>query len=265
MTDTSLVRDGYYRTERCDWLPQILGVGHFFTCAPRGIFSHTREHSIFKILTSNVNSLTVTTNTAFQRLFPSISFSQSLLCFSSDNTESYDPDYDFLHQDLSVFTGDPLAPSGVTSLSPLPESHSESSSPSPVPPPTRFSSPPAPHSEYWTPQPGSHISPLHPCRLSAPPALPQKKRRSTQVSPYPDGCWGGSSRGPLYERFPSQYDNLSEEELLHPTPPFPLFTPISPMPQSNGGVFVAQYLASENADIPSSPPPLPEKRNKHGE
>uniref|UniRef100_A0A8C7JBW1 CRK SH3-binding GNRP n=1 Tax=Oncorhynchus kisutch TaxID=8019 RepID=A0A8C7JBW1_ONCKI len=178
--------------------------------------------------------------------------------------DSYDPDYDFLHQDLSVFTGDPLAPSGVTSLSPLPESHSETSSP--VPPPTRFSSPPAPHphhSEYWTPQPGSHISPLHPCRLSAPPALPQKKRRSAQVSPYPDGCWGGSSRGPLYERFPSQYDNLSEEELLHPTPPFPLFTPISPMPQSNGGVFVAQYLASENADVPSSPPPLPEKRNKH--
>uniref|UniRef100_A0A8C8H264 CRK SH3-binding GNRP n=1 Tax=Oncorhynchus tshawytscha TaxID=74940 RepID=A0A8C8H264_ONCTS len=144
--------------------------------------------------------------------------------------DSYDPDYDFLHQDLSVFTGDPLAPSGVTSLSPLPESHSD---------------------------------PLHPCRLSAPPALPQKKRRSAQVSPYPDGCWGGSSRGPLYERFPSQYDNLSEEELLHPTPPFPLFTPISPMPQSNGGVFVAQYLASENADVPSSPPPLPEKRNKH--
>uniref|UniRef100_A0A8C8H6J0 CRK SH3-binding GNRP n=1 Tax=Oncorhynchus tshawytscha TaxID=74940 RepID=A0A8C8H6J0_ONCTS len=153
--------------------------------------------------------------------------------------DSYDPDYDFLHQDLSVFTGDPLAPSGVTSLSPLPESHSDS------------------------PPPGSHISPLHPCRLSAPPALPQKKRRSAQVSPYPDGCWGGSSRGPLYERFPSQYDNLSEEELLHPTPPFPLFTPISPMPQSNGGVFVAQYLASENADVPSSPPPLPEKRNKH--
>uniref|UniRef100_A0A674DX63 CRK SH3-binding GNRP n=1 Tax=Salmo trutta TaxID=8032 RepID=A0A674DX63_SALTR len=179
------------------------------------------------------------------------------------DAHTYDPDYDFLHQDLSVFTGDPLAPSGVTCLSPLPESHSESSSPSPVPPPTRFSSPPAPHSEYWTPQPGSHISPLHPCRLSAPPALPQKKRRSAQVSPYPDGCWGGSSRGPLYERFPSQYDNLSEEELLHPTPPFPLFTPISPMPQSNGGVFVAQYLASENADIPSSPPPLPEKRNKH--
>lgn len=65
-----------------------------------------------------------------------------------------------------------------------------------------------------------------------------------------------------YERYPSQYDNLSEEE-LHPTPPFPLFTPISPMPQTNGGVFVSQYVASENADVPTSPPPLPEKKSKH--
>uniref|UniRef100_A0A8C7LYR2 CRK SH3-binding GNRP n=1 Tax=Oncorhynchus mykiss TaxID=8022 RepID=A0A8C7LYR2_ONCMY len=146
---------------------------------------------------------------------------------SCETLESYDPDYDFLHQDLAVFTGDP---SVVMSLSPLPESHSECSSP--VPPHAR-----------------------------APPALPQKKRRSSQVSPYQDGC--GSSGGPLNERSPSQYENLSEEELLHPTPPFPLFTPNSPMPQSNGGVFVAQYLASENADLPSSPPPLPEKKNKH--
>uniref|UniRef100_A0A4W5RER6 CRK SH3-binding GNRP n=1 Tax=Hucho hucho TaxID=62062 RepID=A0A4W5RER6_9TELE len=193
---------------------------------------------------------------------------------SCETLESYDPDYDFLHQDLAVFTGDThlpstATPSGVTSLSPLPESHSECSSP--VPPHPRFRSPPAPapyhqqphppQSEYWTPQPGSHIVPLQPSRISAPPALPQKKRRSSQVSPYQDRC--GSSGGPLNERSPSQYNNLSEEELLHPTPPFPLFTPNSPMPQSNGGVFVAQYLASKNADLPSSPPPLPEKRNKH--
>uniref|UniRef100_A0A673WI51 CRK SH3-binding GNRP n=1 Tax=Salmo trutta TaxID=8032 RepID=A0A673WI51_SALTR len=174
--------------------------------------------------------------------------SRNTSCETLDNTESYDPDYDFLHQDLAVFMGDThlpstATPSGVMSLSPLPESHSECSSP------------------YWTPQPGSHIIPLQPSRISAPPALPQKKRRSSQVSPYQDGC--GSSGGPLNERSPSQYNNLSEEELLHPTPPFPLFTPNSPMPQSNGGVFVAQYLASENADLPSSPPPLPEKRNKH--
>uniref|UniRef100_A0A673W9A7 CRK SH3-binding GNRP n=1 Tax=Salmo trutta TaxID=8032 RepID=A0A673W9A7_SALTR len=172
---------------------------------------------------------------------------------SCETLESYDPDYDFLHQDLAVFMGDThlpstATPSGVMSLSPLPESHSECSSP--VPPHPRFRSPPAPH----------HQQP-HPPQSDAPPALPQKKRRSSQVSPYQDGC--GSSGGPLNERSPSQYNNLSEEELLHPTPPFPLFTPNSPMPQSNGGVFVAQYLASENADLPSSPPPLPEKRNKH--
>ncbi|KAF3849394.1 hypothetical protein F7725_015891, partial [Dissostichus mawsoni] len=100
--------------------------------------------------------------------------------------------------------------------------------------------PPPQQPEYWTPQ-THHPNPLLSSRLSAPPALPQKKRRSTP-SPFPDG----GSRV-LYERYPSQYDNLSEEE-LHPTPPFPLFTPISPMPQTNGGVFVSQYITGENAD-----------------
>uniref|UniRef100_A0A8D3ABL7 CRK SH3-binding GNRP n=1 Tax=Scophthalmus maximus TaxID=52904 RepID=A0A8D3ABL7_SCOMX len=151
---------------------------------------------------------------------------------SCETLETYDPDYDFLHQDLSVGENLPPIPVGGC-LSPLPESHSESSSP----------------------VPGQH--PSHPLssRISAPPALPQKKRRSTQTSPFPDGRM-------LYERYPSQYDNLSEEE-LHPTPPFPLFTPISPMPQTNGGMFVAQYIASENSDVPSSPPPLPEKKSRH--
>ncbi|TMS08501.1 Rap guanine nucleotide exchange factor 1 [Larimichthys crocea] len=154
----------------------------------------------------------------------------------NNNTENYDPDYDFLHQDLSV--GD--------NLPPIPHpSHPRFSAPPPQQPP-----------EYWTPQP-NHPNPLHSLRISAPPALPQKKRRSTQTSPFPDV----GSRV-LYERYPSQYDNLSEEE-RHPTPPFPLFTPISPMPQTNGGVFVAQYIASENADVPASPPPLPEKKSRH--
>uniref|UniRef100_A0A6Q2XU72 CRK SH3-binding GNRP n=1 Tax=Esox lucius TaxID=8010 RepID=A0A6Q2XU72_ESOLU len=160
---------------------------------------------------------------------------------SCETLETYDPDYDFLHQDLSASTGDPqTVPAGVTSLSPLPENTSE----------------------YCTPQPGSNVSPLHPSRISAPPALPQKKRRSSQVSPNMDVCVGGSSRGTLYERFPSQYENLSEEELLHATPPFPVFTPISPKGQSNGEVFVTQYTVNENDEVPSSPPPLPEKRNK---
>ncbi|XP_028273389.1 rap guanine nucleotide exchange factor 1b isoform X4 [Parambassis ranga] len=183
--------------------------------------------------------------------------SRNTSCETLDNTENYDPDYDFLHQDLSA--GDNLPPIPVGGcLSPLPESHSESSSPVPGQHPShpRFSAPPPQQPEYWTPQP-NQTNPLQSSRISAPPALPLKKRRSTQMSPFPDG----GSRV-LYERYPSQYDNLSEEE-LHPTPPFPLFTPISPMPQSNGGVFVSQYIASENADVPASPPPLPEKKSRH--
>uniref|UniRef100_A0A8C5E8T6 CRK SH3-binding GNRP n=1 Tax=Gouania willdenowi TaxID=441366 RepID=A0A8C5E8T6_GOUWI len=158
---------------------------------------------------------------------------------SCETLDNYDPDYDFLHQDLSAGEHLPPIPVGGC-LSPLPESNSESSSPQP---------------EYWTPQ-LNQTNPLS-SRISAPPALPMKKRRSTQAPPFSDGC----SRV-LYERYPSQYDNLSEEE-MHLTPPFPLFTPISPMPQTNGGVFVAQYIASENSDVPASPPPLPEKKSRH--
>lgn len=182
--------------------------------------------------------------------------SHFLFSFLSDNTECYDPDYDFLHQDLSVGENLPPIPVGGC-LSPLPESHSESSSPVPGQHPShpRFIAPHQPP-ECWTLQP-NQTNPLQSARISAPPALPQKKRRSTQTSPFPDA----GSRV-LYERYPSQYDNLSEEE-RHPTPPFPLFTPISPMPQTNGGVFVAHYVASESADVPSSPPPLPEKKSKH--
>ncbi|XP_024918339.1 rap guanine nucleotide exchange factor 1b isoform X3 [Cynoglossus semilaevis] len=184
--------------------------------------------------------------------------SRNTSCETLDNTENYDPDYDFLHQDLSA--GENLPPVSVGGcLSPLPESHSESSSPVPGQHPThpRFSAPPPQQApEYWSPQP-NQTNPLQSSRISAPPALPQKKRRSTQTPSFNDGC----SRAP-YERYPSQYDNLSEEE-LHPTPPFPLFTPISPMPQSNGSVFIAQYISSDHGDVPASPPPLPEKKSRH--
>uniref|UniRef100_A0A8C5E8K2 CRK SH3-binding GNRP n=1 Tax=Gouania willdenowi TaxID=441366 RepID=A0A8C5E8K2_GOUWI len=174
---------------------------------------------------------------------------------SCETLDNYDPDYDFLHQDLSAGEHLPPIPVGGC-LSPLPESNSESSSPVPGQHPShpRFSAPPQ-QPEYWTPQ-LNQTNPLS-SRISAPPALPMKKRRSTQAPPFSDGC----SRV-LYERYPSQYDNLSEEE-MHLTPPFPLFTPISPMPQTNGGVFVAQYIASENSDVPASPPPLPEKKSRH--
>ncbi|XP_013862013.1 rap guanine nucleotide exchange factor 1b isoform X2 [Austrofundulus limnaeus] len=183
--------------------------------------------------------------------------SRNTSCETLDNTESYDPDYDFLHQDLSVGDNLPSIPAGGC-LSPLPESHSESSSPVPGQHPSNphYSAPPLQQPDYWTPQ-SNQTNPQQPSRVSAPPALPLKKRRSTRTSSFPDG----GSRV-LYERYPSQYDNLSEEE-LHPTPPFPLFTPISPMPQTNSGDFVSQYSASENADVPASPPPLPEKKSRH--
>ncbi|KAG7241205.1 hypothetical protein INR49_025948 [Caranx melampygus] len=172
--------------------------------------------------------------------------SRNTSCETLDNTENYDPDYDFLHQDLSVGENLPPIPVGGC-LSPLPESHSESSSPVPGQHPShpRFAAPPPQQPpEYWTPQP-NQPNPLQSSRISAPPALPQKKRRSTQTSPFPDG----GSRV-LYERYPSQYDNLSEEE-LHPTPPFPLFTPISPMPQTNGACSLHSMLP---ARMQMSPP-----------
>uniref|UniRef100_A0A1A8HUA5 CRK SH3-binding GNRP n=1 Tax=Nothobranchius kuhntae TaxID=321403 RepID=A0A1A8HUA5_NOTKU len=183
--------------------------------------------------------------------------SRNTSCETLDNTETYDPDYDFLHQDLSV--GDNLPPIPVGGcLSPLPESHSESSSPVPGQHPSHphFSAPLPQQSEYWTPQ-SNQVNPILSSRVSAPPALPQKKRYSTSTSSFSDG----GSRV-LYERHHSHYDNLSEEE-LHPTPPFPLFTPISPMPQTNGGVFVSQFISSENTDVPCSPPPLPEKKSRN--
>ncbi|KAA0719717.1 Rap guanine nucleotide exchange factor 1 CRK SH3-binding GNRP [Triplophysa tibetana] len=161
---------------------------------------------------------------------------------SCETLEGYDPDYDFLNQDLSV--SDPLPfPTGPSScLSPLPECQVEpqSLSPAPCPAYTRFSAPVTnqPSSDYWTPPtPGSGNS-------KRPPALPQKKRRSAPIL----------STYPLYERLPSHYDNLSEEE--QPTPPFPLVTPASPVPQVNGGDDLS--LSTD----PDSPPPLPEKKCK---
>nr|XP_046146292.1 LOW QUALITY PROTEIN: rap guanine nucleotide exchange factor 1b [Oncorhynchus gorbuscha] len=197
--------------------------------------------------------------------------SRNTSCETLDNTESYDPDYDFLHQDLAVFTGDThlpstTTPSGVMYLSPLPESHSECSSP--VPPHAQFRHHP-PHTTNNPTHPSLSTGPPSPVPTSSPcnyPAsvlLQHYPRRSGAAPRFHLIRMGVAPRGTLNERSPSQYENLSEEELLHPTPPFPLFTPNSPMPQSNGGVFVTQYLASENADLPSSPPPLPEKRNKH--
>ncbi|KTF77792.1 hypothetical protein cypCar_00032230 [Cyprinus carpio] len=127
---------------------------------------------------------------------------------SCETLEGYDPDYDFLHQDLSESEPLPFPTGTGSSLSPLPECHGESQSLSPAQAPAhpRFSAPVTSQAslEYWTPplKPGPTNSVL-------PPALPQKKRRSAPIiSPYP-----------LYERLPSHYENLSEEEAAHAAVP----------------------------------------------
>uniref|UniRef100_A0A671PI58 CRK SH3-binding GNRP n=1 Tax=Sinocyclocheilus anshuiensis TaxID=1608454 RepID=A0A671PI58_9TELE len=130
---------------------------------------------------------------------------------SCETLGDYDPDYDFLHQDLSSIDQIPPAHTGGC-LSPLPESQNESSS--------------------------------FPVQLqSIPPALPKKERR-----PPP----------PQVERLYSQYDNVPDEDMQ--TPPFPLFPP---MPPSNPGEFMGHFGPAENAHIPQSPPPLPEKKSRH--
>ncbi|XP_058640710.1 rap guanine nucleotide exchange factor 1 isoform X3 [Onychostoma macrolepis] len=137
--------------------------------------------------------------------------SRNTSCETLDTAESYDPDYDFLHQDLSSIDQIPPAHTGGC-LSPLPESHNESSS--------------------------------FPVQLqSIPPALPKKERR-----PPP----------PQVERLYSQYDNVPDEDMQ--TPPFPLFPA---MPPSNPGEFMGHFGPAENAQIPQSPPPLPEKKSRH--
>uniref|UniRef100_A0A8C9VLI2 CRK SH3-binding GNRP n=1 Tax=Scleropages formosus TaxID=113540 RepID=A0A8C9VLI2_SCLFO len=167
--------------------------------------------------------------------------SRNTSCETLDNTENYDPDYDFLHQDLSSTDHIPSMPTGGC-LSPLPESHSESSSPGLAHQPTQpcFGSPAGPPtSEPWS---------------------PRKKRRS--AASQASGSFDGSAFRVSYERHPSHYDNISEED-MQAVPPFPLFTPNSPMPQSNGGGFMADFIASDGAEIPESPPPLPEKKSRH--
>ncbi|XP_059379165.1 rap guanine nucleotide exchange factor 1-like isoform X2 [Carassius carassius] len=137
--------------------------------------------------------------------------SRNTSCETLDTAETYDPDYDFLHQDLSSIDQIPPANTGGC-LSPLPESHNESSS-----------------------------FPVQP--QSIPPALPKKERR-----PPP----------PQVDRLYSQYDNVSDEDMQ--TLSFPLF---ASMPPLNPDVFMGNFGPAENAQIPQSPPPLPEKKSRN--
>ncbi|XP_058271811.1 rap guanine nucleotide exchange factor 1b isoform X10 [Hemibagrus wyckioides] len=95
--------------------------------------------------------------------------SRNTSCETLDNTEGYDPDYDFLHQDLSVSEPLPFPTVSNSCLSPLPECLSETPVTSPGPAQPRFSAPVVP------------VSAVGASNGERPPALPQKKRRSAPI------------------------------------------------------------------------------------
>ncbi|KAI5096323.1 rap guanine nucleotide exchange factor 1 isoform X4, partial [Silurus meridionalis] len=138
--------------------------------------------------------------------------SRNTSCETLDNTDGYDPDYDFLHQDLSVSEPMPFPTVPSSSLSPLPECLTETPVTSPVPGQPRHSAPVVPFNAAG----------------ERPPALPQKKRRSTPIL----------SPCQLYEIRPSDEDT-----------PTSLVTPTV----TNG---------TELTSPSDSPPPLPEKKSR---
>ncbi|KAB5567240.1 hypothetical protein PHYPO_G00230540 [Pangasianodon hypophthalmus] len=164
--------------------------------------------------------------------------SRNTSCETLDTAESYDPDYDFLREDLSSV--DQISLPAGSCLSPLPESHGEPSS-SPSPGQISYGSPSLHHS----------VAPP-PHTLITPPALPEKKRRSGNSQAPFDGL---ASRTP-FERLHSHYDNVTDEEM--PVPPFPLFPLFTPVVG-----YGADFVASDNTSVPQSPPPLPEKKSRH--
>nr|XP_008122755.2 PREDICTED: LOW QUALITY PROTEIN: rap guanine nucleotide exchange factor 1 [Anolis carolinensis] len=160
---------------------------------------------------------------------------------SCETLDHYDPDYEFLQQDLSNADQAPPQPPGA--LSPLPESLGESGSPF--------------LARAFQPTPEHCSSPM--ATPEVPPALPEKKRRGapgSSCSFEAPGCRA------LLERHPSQYDNLSEEDLpnpaLLPAVPFTPFAAVLPFQASP-----AEFLADFAPPDPEKPPPLPEKKNKH--
>ncbi|XP_076126860.1 rap guanine nucleotide exchange factor 1-like [Alosa pseudoharengus] len=202
--------------------------------------------------------------------------SRNTSCETLDITEGYDPDYDFLHQDLSS-EGQIATLSMGGCLSPLPESHRESSSSCPPLYATQSPVPGGVVSPYGSP------SPLQPpplqSRVSAPPALPEKRRRSGGPAGPPHTAVSmdaaSSPRAPL-ERLHSHYDNISEEEVhalaqghahAHagpPVPPFPLYTHVTPAtPGAPYGPAHHHFSPIHATDVPQSPPPLPEKKSRH--
>uniref|UniRef100_A0A803XPK9 CRK SH3-binding GNRP n=1 Tax=Meleagris gallopavo TaxID=9103 RepID=A0A803XPK9_MELGA len=155
--------------------------------------------------------------------------SRNTSCETLDQSDHYDPDYEFLQQDLS-------------NADQIPQQLPQGSS-----------------------------SPLEFCSVSGavqptetPPALPEKKRRSAASQTSDSGCRVS------YERHPSQYDNISEDDMqnagsLSSVPCTP-FAPILPFQQGNSSApveFIADFAAPDSNSDPEKPPPLPEKKNKH--
>uniref|UniRef100_A0A4X2L553 CRK SH3-binding GNRP n=1 Tax=Vombatus ursinus TaxID=29139 RepID=A0A4X2L553_VOMUR len=174
---------------------------------------------------------------------------------SCETLDHYDPDYEFLQQDLS--TADQIPQQVACNLSPLPESVGESGSPFHGHP---FQLPPG-----NSPQPelGNPLPTLLP--MDMPPALPEKKRRSAASQ-----TTDSSSCRVSYERHPSQYDNITEDDLQNPASLQPVsFTPFAavlPFQQGSSSApveFVSDFAAPESTGDPEKPPPLPEKKNKH--
>ncbi|KAH0615396.1 hypothetical protein JD844_004588 [Phrynosoma platyrhinos] len=167
---------------------------------------------------------------------------------SCETLDHYDPDYEFLQQDLSNTDQIPQQAPGI--LSPLPESLGESGSP--------FLG-----RAFQLPE---HCSPTVTTQApETPPALPEKKRRGTAGPTFDvPGC------RVLLERHPSQYDNISEEDLPNPALlqalPFTPFAAVLPFQPGNSPAPV-EFLADFVIPIPTGdsekPPPLPEKKNKH--
>ncbi|XP_075841747.1 rap guanine nucleotide exchange factor 1 isoform X10 [Microtus pennsylvanicus] len=167
---------------------------------------------------------------------------------SCETLDHYDPDYEFLQQDLS--NADQIPPQAACSLSPLPESLGEAG------PPFLGHTFQLPLDSY--PQQEGQ-------QTDTPPALPEKKRRSAaSQTTDSSGCRVS------YERHPSQYDNISEDDLQNPVPvqpvPYPPFAAILPFQQGTSSApveFVGDFSAPESVGDPEKPPPLPEKKNKH--
>ncbi|XP_029424628.1 rap guanine nucleotide exchange factor 1 isoform X5 [Nannospalax galili] len=167
---------------------------------------------------------------------------------SCETLDHYDPDYEFLQQDLS--NADQIPQQVACSLSPLPESLGESG-PSFLGHPFQLPLGSCPQQEGQ--------------QTDTPPALPEKKRRSAaSQTADSSGCRAS------YERHPSQYDNISEDDLQNPASVQPIpYTPFAAtLSFQQGGSsapmeFVGDFSAPESAGDPEKPPPLPEKKNKH--